>query len=316
MFNQVFPTCISAKKPQNTLCTKGLFAQRKNIPSGGSLETLDTQLAITSWESLVLKTSWHGRDLDSELAVHLCAGADRPPTLLQPHMQPAPPLLLSSACALVFICAGASSALPRRCLPSPESSRTALTPACPGGPLGAREEGSTWPDGAEQMQRARQLAAERGRHTPDPPRQTPARGSSKTCLGIHAEKHRSGRYHHLPQAAGMPTRCAQLKKWSKRSRLAPSWGSETLGAGQGSTRCMSSAVILAPWRVGPRTRRARSIHCLALRRKAGWPLPSRAAASGARAEVGNRCCHKARMCSEVPEAALRVKGPPTQAWDA
>lgn len=157
MFNQVFPTCVSAKKPQNTLCTKGLFAQRKNIPSGGSLETLDTQLAITSWESLVLKTSWHGRDLDSELAVHLCANADRPPPLLQPRMQPAPPLLLSSACALVFICAGASSALPRLCLPSPESSRTALTPACPGGPLGAREEGSTWPDGAEQMQRARQL---------------------------------------------------------------------------------------------------------------------------------------------------------------
>lgn len=60
MFNQVFPTCVSAKKPQNTLCTKGLFAQRKNIPSGGSLEMLDTQLAITSWESLVLETSWQG----------------------------------------------------------------------------------------------------------------------------------------------------------------------------------------------------------------------------------------------------------------
>lgn len=84
MFNQVLPTCVCAKKPQNTLCTKGLFAQRKNIPSGGSLETLDTQLAITSWESLVSKTSWHRRKPSrTELAVHLCFGAGKP-SLPQP----------------------------------------------------------------------------------------------------------------------------------------------------------------------------------------------------------------------------------------
>lgn len=191
MFNQVFPTCVSAKKPQNTLCTKGLFAQRKNIPSGGSLETLDTQLAITSWESLVLKTSWHGRDLESELAVHLCASAGGPPPLLQPHMQPAPPLLLNSAFALVFICVGASSALPRLCLPGQRA-------ACPGGPLGAREEGSTWPDGAEQMQRARQLQLNRADTHLTHPDRCPPKAVPKPCLGIHAEKHLSGRHTHMP----------------------------------------------------------------------------------------------------------------------
>lgn len=73
MFNQVLPTCACAKKPQNTLCTKGLFAQRKNIPSGGSLERLDTQLARTSWAGLVSKTGWHRRETSSRACLCTCA---------------------------------------------------------------------------------------------------------------------------------------------------------------------------------------------------------------------------------------------------
>lgn len=103
--------------------------------------------------------------------------------ILQPHIQPAPGLLQHLRLCSGFHMLWGSSALARVCFPRPESSSSALTPAYPGGPLGARQKGSTWPDGAELDTEGEVMAAEQGRHTPDPPRQMSTKRSSKTMLG-------------------------------------------------------------------------------------------------------------------------------------
>lgn len=142
MFNQVLPTCACAKKPQNTLCTKGLFAQRKNIPSGGSLERLDTQLARTSWAGLVSKTGWHRREPSSRACLCTCARVQaappaprqsaahsppapsplpvRSPPLL--HSRPASPLCRSCRAAPVSTCVLPGLSFPGQALPTSGSS--------------------------------------------------------------------------------------------------------------------------------------------------------------------------------------------------
>ena len=99
--------------------------------------------------------------------------------------------------------------------------------------------------------------------------------------------------------SGMPAWCANLKNFGKRPWPAPSLGPQTLGAGPA---CRQQPHLCHS---------IRDLRPAEPKVFTAWPFTGTGCRHG-----DSCCCHKARTCSEVPEAALRVKGPPTQAWDA